>query len=175
MIKISKLTLILLSAIFLGVIIFLVSFLPKNIDTSYTAAQYNSDEPNTVQRNLTITLKGKLYKPFFLDARYKGTCVIEGYDITKEYDLDDIIFSQINDIGNITYSTEKDNLEKTWNLGNIWVNNNIDAIIIWGVAPSGNPEERVTIVAPAVSSEEAREIIDTWRSDVSVTTKKKIR
>ena len=173
--KNSKRILILLSAILLGVIILLVSFLPKNIDISYIAAQYNSDEPHIVQRNLTITMKGKLYRPLFLDTRYEGSCVIEGYDITKEYDLDDIIFSHTNGIRNITYSTIKDDSEKTWHLGNVWIKDDVDAILIWGLAPSGNPEERVRIVAPAVTSEEAEEIMDIWRNDVTITKKKKIR
>lgn len=171
--KIRKISLILLSAAILGIIIFLLSFIPKSIDINYDATLSTMEEPNKVYKNITINMKGKLYRPIFLDARYAGTCVIEGYDLTNEYILEDIRFQRTSNEGHLIYSSNVDS-SKTIRLGTIWIKDSIDTILIFSIAPSGILQENVTIAAPAITAEDAIKIKDIWRDDVTYSTHKKL-
>lgn len=171
--KIRKQLLILSSAIIIGIVIFLLSFIPKNIDINYAATLSTMDEPNKVDKNITISMKGKLYRPFFLNARYAGTCVIEGNDITNEYILEDIRFQRTSNEGHLIYSSNVDS-SKAIRLGSIWIKDSIDKLLIFCVAPSGILQENVTIAAPAITAEDAIKIKDIWRDDVTISTHKKL-
>ncbi len=155
----------------LSIVVLLLSCIPKTIDINYPAVQYSQDDP-TIVKNINITMKGKLYKPLFFNSKYVGTCIIEGYDFTKDYQLIDIKFKNRNSgLGILSYSTIlTDGTPEIKQIGDIWLSQSINKLNIFGVAPKdigiNGSFESVIISAPANTLDEAKRITDEWRSKV---------
>lgn len=156
-----------LSLAIIGIIIFLLSCIPKTIDINYPAILYSREDSSMVKR-LSITMKGKLYNPLFLNPKYTGTCVIEGYEFTNSYQLIDINFTKGYDgLGILSYTKIlPDGNPDIQMIGSLWISGAIDRLCIFGIKPdeiNSNAADRIIISAPAKTREEALKITDSWR------------
>lgn len=164
--KIKKMTIVKsLAAAF--ILIFLATCIPKKIDFTLPAVQYSYDDPDYLVQT-SITMKGKLSTPLFMNAKYTGTCIIEGYDFTEEYRLIDMEFRRdMDDCSILSYSTLLPDGSPDINLiGQMGMTGNFDSICILGRAPEDVKKSGelglVIISAPAETKEEAIEIGIPW-------------
>jgi hypothetical protein len=115
-------------------------------------------------------MKGKLYNPLFLNTKYTGTCVIEGYEFTNSYQLIDISFTKGYDgLGILSYTQILPNGNPDIQMiGSMWISGTIDRLCIFGIKPddiNSDTADRIIISAPAKTREEALKITDSWRYD----------
>ncbi|OAB32975.1 hypothetical protein PGLA_26205 [Paenibacillus glacialis] len=53
--------------------------IPRTIDKEYAAVQFRVND-ETYLENINISVKGKLYKRFFLDPKFVGSIMIDNFD-----------------------------------------------------------------------------------------------
>ena len=147
------------------IVVFLVSYIPRNINVEYPAIRYPESGSDVVQTSVVI--KGKLSRPLFSSPTFKGTIIIEDYNFTKEDRLLSLKFGkdfeESNDLVYESYDANTGYLDMK-GVGYIWILGNMDKICIWGAAPenvgaTGDFEE-VIISAPAETKEDAVQIAD---------------
>jgi len=148
-------------------IIFSLSWIPKNIDVSYPAYVYSGDSSAAfVSEQTTIAMKGKLYRPLFLDARYDGTVDI-GYYGSIQGTLMEIQFSKDwQGYGHVIwryFDTSGALTITDFNyIGDMKITSNADKIFINGVLPQDigkdSPTTNVYIAAPAETLEDALQL-----------------
>lgn len=150
------------------ILVFIFTCIPRNIDINYPAIRYYWDNPNNVIQT-TVAIKGKLYKPLFFNSRFKGTCIIEEYNFTKDYKMRDLIFEKkiFNGAATLCYINYQtgERAPKTKILGEIWISGDMDKICISGYSPEffssdKNYEPLMLISAPAQTKEDAMQIVD---------------
>lgn len=162
--KIKKIVL-LLAGIF--VIVFLITCIPRKIDIDYPAIQYRYNDPEYIVQT-SISMKGKLFKPLFFEAKYTGTCVIEGYDFTEDNNPFDMRFGRsVNGFSVLTYTITLPNGKPDLEIiGRIGMSGNFDSVYIEGIAlediDSTGFREFISISAPAETREEALRIGEKW-------------
>lgn len=150
------------------IMLYLISCIPHKIDLKYPAIQYYEDNTKEV-KNITIEMKGKLYKPLFGNPKYVGSCVIEGYDFTKNYQLTTVVFDEHVESrpGILSYATVKKlGIPDSKIIGQIWMSGNFDKLCVYGACPEdieSTSFEPINISAPAKTTEEAINIANELR------------
>ena len=149
-------------------IAFGISWIPRNIDINYPAFVYSTGNLTDIKEQTTISVKGKLRRPFFFNATYRGEINV-GYYGTLSGSLVVIEFQKDEDgFGQMTCQSLVDNsseaLTKTVMsyVGKIKIEGYGDKVIIHGILPedvgTDSTNLQVNIVAPAQTLTEAMQI-----------------
>lgn len=155
---------IIISLLFIGVIGFVIWYsLPKEIDQTFNGYLFGTGEKDEINEEVTITVKGEMYKKLFGQDRFKGTIDIQG-DIPENFVLNEgyveIVF------------VENSGILSTFNFkrhyGQLFINSNFNklAIIVFdevertkdGASYSWDPENGLVIAAPATNRIEALDL-----------------
>jgi|GEM_PF-2500785 len=155
---------IIISLLFIGVIGFVIWYsLPKKIDQTFNGYLFGTGEKDEINEEVTITVKGEMYKKLFGQDRFKGTIDIQG-DIPENLVLneEDVVISFINNSGILsTFNFKR-------HYGQLFINSNFNklAIIVFdevertkdGASYSWDPENGLGIAAPATNRIEALDL-----------------
>lgn len=155
---------IIFSLLIIGIISFAFwNSLPKKIDQTFNGYLFGTGEKDEIDEEVTITVKGEMYKKLFGQDRFKGTIDIQG-DIPENLVLNEghveIVFIDNSGILS-TFNFKR-------HYGQLFINSNFNklAIIVFdevertkdGASYSWDPENGLVIAAPATNRIEALDL-----------------
>lgn len=155
---------IIFSLLIIGIISFAFwNSLPKKIDQTFNGYLFGTGEKDEINEEVTITVKGEMYKKLFGQDRFKGTIDIQG-DIPENLVLNEghveIVFIDNSGILS-TFNFKR-------HYGQLFINSNFNklAIIVFdevertkdGASYSWDPENGLVIAAPATNRIEALDL-----------------
>jgi hypothetical protein len=145
-----------------GIVSFIVWYsIPKEINQAFDGIVYGvGNKSNQINKEVTITIKGKLYKKFINQDRFKGTIDING-EVPTNIIIDkkqvEVVF--IENGGSLLFGDSP--------YGNLYINKDFSELSIIVLEPESgggtasyrwDPEDGLLISGPAASRKEALNI-----------------
>jgi hypothetical protein len=132
---------------------------PKKFEIEYPAMEYREGDPASGQAT-TIKIKGTLTRPILSDPTFHGQFIIDKYEMTKTFDVIDIVFSKemTDGVGALSYNFTKNGEVDLQMFGAIWISDNFDQLTILVNEPIGGERKtakNLRISAPAKTYDEA--------------------
>ncbi len=140
-------------------IIYIVSCIPKQIDIVYPAVEYNTNNMSYEEKT-SIKIQGKLYNKLFSRPTFYGRLIIDKYDMTKDYELIQLIFGAGLENQGFIYYTATDGFDADLQyFGTIFISKNFKTLNIQINDDTDRQSgQNLFISAPAKTREEAEEI-----------------